>query len=442
MNDKYFKGRYAYLVAILLAASIIIVASAFFTFRNSTNAAADSLKLQSLGIAVSLEAYLKDSKELLVRGNESKRNIFKEIITEGRWEGIAFIALYDRDGLTVLHSNENLIGRQVQDKVIKTVAETGNPVYSYTMLGTEERVFVLNSPFHIQSKELILRLALHTQNVEGIIRQARLQAIGMTAVLAVLWIVGYFLIIASKRSDELINKMAEKERLAVIGEMASVIAHEIRNPLGSIKGFAQYIREQNTEHRAQDIEALDIIVSESHRLEALAEDLLLYAKPIEVKKQEVNIGEIVDEVIASINKTDKAAGVDIKTAIATDIKIISDKDKLKQILMNIIFNSLDAIKDKKQDTEESVSSRGIIEIKAVLQKNSVVLLIKDDGCGMDKDTLDSAFKPFFTTKTRGTGLGLAIANKLIKSIGGAVELESEPNKGTIFKIKLPKNLIK
>lgn len=441
MKDKYFKGKYAYLAAILLAASIIIVASAFFTFRNSTNAAADSLKLQSLGIAVSLEAYLKGSKELLSRSNESKGNIFKKIITEGRWEGIAFIALYSRDGLTVLHSNENLIGRQVQDKVIKTVAETGNPAYSYTVLGTNERVFVLNFPIHIQNKDLILRLALRTHNVEGIIRQARLQSIGMTAVLAVLWVVGYFLIIASRRSDKLINKMAERERLAVIGEMASVIAHEIRNPLGSIKGFAQYIREQNTEHRAQNIEALDIIVSESHRLEALTEDLLLYAKPIEVKKQEVNIGEIIDEVAASINQTDRAAGVDIRTAIPTGIKIISDRDKLKQILMNIVFNSLDAIKNKKQDTEEAISSRGIIEIKAVQQKNAVVLLIKDDGCGMNKNTMDRAFKPFFTTKTRGTGLGLAITNKLIKSIGGTVELESEPKTGTVFKIELPKNLI-
>ncbi len=433
MIDKYFKGRYAYLVVILIAASIIIILSAFFTFRNSTIAAGDSLKLQSLGIAVSLEAYLKDSKELLLRSNESKRNIFKEIITEGRWEGIAFIVLYDKSGLTILHSNENLIGRQVQDKDIKTVAETGNPIYGYTMLGTDERVFVLNTPIHIQNKELILRLALHTHNVEGIIRQARLQATGMTAVLAVLWFVGYFLITASRRSDELRNKMQEMERLAVIGEMASVLAHEIRNPLGSIKGFAQYIKEQNTEHRTKDMESLDIIVSESRRLEALTEDLLLYSKQIEIKTEQINIGEIVDGIVASIIQTDKAAGVDIRTAIPAGLMIVSDKDKLKQILMNIAYNSLDAIKDKKD--------RGIIEIKAEMQKNAVMLSIKDDGCGMDKDTMGNAFKPFFTTKTKGTGLGLAIVNKLAKSIGGAIELESEPNKGTVFKIKLPKKFI-
>lgn len=431
MGDKYFKGRYAYLAIILIAASIIIIISAFFTFRNSTIAVEDSLKLQSLGIAVSLEASFKDSGELNVTSNEfgKRKNIFKDIITEGRWGGIAFIALYDRDGLTILHSNENLIGRQIQDKVIKTVAETGNPVYNYAILGTDERVFVLNSPIHIHNRELILRLALHTHNVEGIIRQARLQVIGMIAVLSVLWIIGYFLIVASRRSDELRNKMEEMERFAMIGEIASVLAHEIRNPLASIKGFAQYIREQNTEHSTKDIEALDIIVSESHRLEALTEDLLLYAKPIEIKTEEINIGEIINEVVTSVNKTDKVAGVDIRIAIPTGLKIISDRDKLKQILMNIIYNSLDAIKDKK--------GRGIIEIKAESKKNAFVLLIKDNGCGMDKGVMDNAFKPFFTTKARGTGLGLAIVDKLVKSIGGRIELQSEPDKGTVFKIELP-----
>ncbi|MCL4536024.1 MAG: ATP-binding protein [Nitrospirae bacterium] len=249
--------------------------------------------------------------------------------------------------------------------------------------------------------------------------------------ITILWVVGYFFIRASRHSDELRMKMAERERLAVIGEMASVLAHEIRNPLGSIKGFAQYLKEQNTDNRTQSTDSLDIIVSESKRLEELTEDLLMYARPIEVGLQEFDIGELVNEIVTAINKSEgNAKRIDMKVFVPSELNIKSDRDKLKQVMMNIIHNSMDA-----------VDSDGIIEIKAENINNKVTMTIKDNGCGMNKETRDNAFKPFFTTKTKGTGLGLAIVDKLTKSIGGEIKMESEPQKGTVFKIVMPKNFI-
>ncbi|MFZ6007978.1 MAG: hypothetical protein ACOYU2_10045, partial [Nitrospirota bacterium] len=236
MHDAHLRGNHSYLIAILVFATVITLISAFLTYKNSRKAAEDSLNLQALGIAVSLETSLNNSDEL-----RKQKNIFKEIITEGRWEGIAFIALYDKNGTTILHSNENLIGRQAQDGNLKKVIDKGIPFHTYITLGTDERVFVLDFPVHVRNSERILRLALHTNPVEGIVRQARLHVLGMFFIIAVLWVVGYFFIRASRHSDELRMKMAERERFAVIGEMASVLAHEIRNPLGSIKGFAQYL---------------------------------------------------------------------------------------------------------------------------------------------------------------------------------------------------------
>ncbi len=424
MHDKYPKGSHIYLIAILIAATIITIISTVLTYKNSLKAAEDFLKLQALGIAVSLEASMS-------KGIAEKENIFRDIITEGRWEGIAFIALYDKNGTTILHSNENLIGRQVKDGFIKAIADTGKPVHNYTKLGTDERVFVLDFPVHIQNTEKILRLALHTYPVEGVIRQARLHVFGMFFVITILWVVGYFFIRASRHSDELRMKMAERERLAVIGEMASVLAHEIRNPLGSIKGFAQYLKEQNTDNRTQSTDSLDIIVSESKRLEELTEDLLMYARPIEVGLQEFDIGELVNEIVTAVNKSEgNAKRIDMKVFVPSELNIKSDRDKLKQVMMNIIHNSMDA-----------VDSDGIIEIKAENINNKVTMTIKDNGCGMNKETRDNAFKPFFTTKTKGTGLGLAIVDKLTKSIGGEIKMESEPQKGTVFKIVMPKNFI-
>lgn len=436
MHDTYLRGNHSYLIAILVFATIITVISAFLTYKNSIKAAEDSLNLQALGIAVSLEASLKDSDELRVKSYELKtqKNIFKDIITEGRWEGIAFIALYDKNGTTILHSNENLIGRQAQDRNFKEVIDEGIPSHTYITLGTDERVFVLDFPVHIRNSEKILRLALHTYPVEGIVRQARLHVFGILLIIAVLWIVGYFFVRASRHSDELRMKMAERERFAVIGEMASVLAHEIRNPLGSIKGFAQYLKEQNTDNRTQGIDSLDIIVSEAKRLEDLTEDLLMYAKPVEVKSEDCNMLELINEVVkamqihkGTVHFSERDCPF-IRVSVLDAIIIKSDSDKLKQILMNILQNAVDA-------------GSKVIDIKAEFMNDKATILISDDGCGMSHEMKENAFKPFFTTKTKGTGLGLAIVDKLAKAIGGEIEMESEPQKGTVFKIVIPKNFI-
>ncbi len=420
MSDKYSNGNRIYLIIILAFATAVTVTSSLLTYRNSINAAEDSLKLQTLGIAVSLEASL--SKTSL-----RSENIFKDIITEGKWEGIAFIALYDKSGTTLLHSNENLIGRQVQNKSIKAAADTGKPVYEYITLGTGERVFAINFPAHIHNSEKILRLTLHTYPAQNIVRQARLQLISISIVILLLWITGYFFIKAVNRSEELRKVIVEKERLAMLGEMASVLAHEIRNPLGSIKGFAQYLSEQDSAKK----ELLDIIVSESKRLERLTDDMLVYARPVELRLEEISLHELINDVVQSLQPThNTSSNIDIKTLVPTDIKVNSDRDKLRQILINIIQNSIDA-----------VNENGIIEIKTEPSDDKITILVSDNGRGMDNETKQRAFKPFFTTKTMGTGLGLAIVDKLIKSISGTIELESEPHKGSTFRITIPRNLI-
>lgn len=233
------KKTHIYLIIILAAASAATLLSTLIIHRNSLMSAEESLKLQAMGIAASLEPSLQTA--------HVKKNIFKEIVTSASWEGIAFIAFYDRSGLTFLHSNENMIGRSIDARDIKRAAYGKKPVFSRMTLGTGEKVFVLDYPIYAQSSVKVLRLALHQYPAQKIIRQARLQAINISALVVVLWVVGFFFIKAVRRADELTAMMAERERLAAIGEMAAVLAHEIRNPLGSIKGFAQYLSEKDTE---------------------------------------------------------------------------------------------------------------------------------------------------------------------------------------------------
>ncbi len=404
-----------YLIIILIVASVATLLSTIIIYRNSLRAAEESLKLQALGIAASLEPSLQPT--------HVKENIFRDIITEASWEGIAFLALYDRSGLTLLHSNENLVGRRIDSPDIKIAADEGRPVFNRMTLGTDEEVFILNYPIHALDAIKVLRLALHPYPAQDIIRQARLQAMSIAVTVIIIWIMGFFFIKAVKRSEQLSAMMAERERLAVIGEMAAVLAHEIRNPLGSIKGFAQYLSEKGTEGKRE----LGIIIDEAGRLERLTEDLLLYARPSEVRAEKFSLLETTDEVMR-VPASDhvKMAAIRINASIPSDIVMISDKEKVKQILSNLLQNSVDA-----------VSEDGVIELGAEHLDDKIIIIVRDNGCGMDAETQSRAFNSFFTSKAKGTGLGLAIVDRLTRELGGQTEIESEPGKGTVVRLTLP-----
>jgi two-component system sensor histidine kinase HydH len=414
--DKKRKKRYSYIVLILAAASLATLVSTAIIYRNSLHAAEESLRLQALGIAASLQPSIQT-----IRGKE---RLFPDIVTEAAWEGIAYIALYDRDGQTLLHSNMELVGRRSDLPDLKAAVNGNRPTSGYVTLGTGENVFALNYPVHFGKTINVLRIALHPYPAEDIIRQARFQAISIMIIVVVLWIIGFFLIRAVKRADELSLIMARKEHLAVIGEMAAVLAHEIRNPIGSIKGFAQYLSEHKTENRAE----LDIIINEASRLERLTEDLLLYARPSEVRVREFRLAELANETLGLFRESDRIKQLNISTAVTMPdtLTISTDREKLKQVLVNLVENAVDA-----------VTKNGSVELWAEKVDNKIIIVVNDDGCGMDDTMKTRAFESFFTTKAKGTGLGLAIVGRLITAIGGEIDMRSAEGKGTRFTISLP-----
>ncbi len=408
--------RNLYFIIPVLLASLIIMVDNIIAFRHAYKLAEDTAKLQTLGIAVSLEAALKeiDSMDYL-----SGRNIFRDIINEAKWEGIAFIALYDKQGKILLHSNHNLIGRVVSDSLLSAVDKGVN--YGYLELGTGEKVFTINMPVHTIASEdaPVLRVAIHTHEMEKIRGGAFIKALAMSVVLVILWLFAWLLWRAIKRNDRLLEAMRERQRLASIGEMAAVLAHEIRNPLGSIKGFAQFMLENTS--KEQHLEALDIIVRESTRLELLTEDLLIYARPMEVKKEYFDIKSLITEVVSGFN--DSSSG--ITTEVSFDIQdgqICSDRDKIRQALLNLLNNAKDAM-DK----------GGAIQVGLSKAEDGFLLTVKDSGTGIDHAIAKEIFKPFFTTKTKGTGLGLAIVKKICEALRGDITFVSNQS-GTEFRL--------
>ncbi|MBF0327897.1 MAG: hypothetical protein HQL10_01935 [Nitrospirae bacterium] len=429
LNDK----PRIYILLLCSIATAVTLISSYLTYMNALSAAKDSLKLQALGIGVSLEAVLKDSYGWVAAG--TKKNIFGEVIADGSQRGIAYIALYNNKGTTLMHSNDRLVGRIVSDNVIAEVAQRGNPFYRQAELATGEEVFIMDFPVHIKSEAFVLRIALHTYPAEAAVRQANLQLVSVAGIIIVLWIAGFLFIRAAERSERLEADLRQKARLAMLGEMASVLAHEIRNPLGSIKGFAQYLIEESENIGSQESlekynkilkEQLGIVVDESGRLEKLTEDLLLYARPVEVRPEEFTLKALVDESVSAMTSQ---GNIDLLISVPEDIRITTDRDKLRQIISNLIQNAADAASDN-----------GILEISAKLSGNKVLISFKDNGCGMNNDIVVKAFDPFFTTKAKGTGLGLTIVGRLTSALSGSIEIQSKTGRGTIVIITLPSKL--
>jgi two-component system, NtrC family, sensor histidine kinase HydH len=413
------RRTHIYVIILLVSASFAILLSTFVIYRNSLGAADESLRLQALGIAASLEPSLQTIK--------GKELFFSEINTSAAWEGIAYIALYDKTGLTLLHSNETLIGRVFDLREIRDVAEQNKPVMGYMTLMTGEEVFVMNYPIAVKDSVNVLRIALHPYPAQDIIRQARFQAVSVSLIVVFIWMIGFFLVRAVRRSDELTVMMAEKERLAAIGEMAAVLAHEIRNPLGSIKGFAQYL----AEGRQGGNEELNVIINEAVRLERLTEDLLMYARPSEPKITEFVLAGLINEVIfhSRASHLVRQNSIHLTSSVSEDLAISTDRGMLRQILSNIIQNAI-----------EAAGNGGIVGIAGVQADDSVSIAISDNGCGMDEETLGRAFDSFFTTKARGVGLGLAIVGRLVTALDGKIDIQSRVGHGTVITIAFPVKL--
>lgn len=408
-----------FIIVIISVSISVTLFSTWFSYRNALSSSEDFLKAQALVIAASLE------NTIIKYGTDE--NIFSGIITGGKWQGIAFLALYDTTGLTILHSNQNLIDKRIDRSLIRETADNGEIRYSRATLGTGETVFLLDFPVHSGKALMVLRIALHTYPSLEIVRQERLHLLSILVIVLILGLITFYFLILSRKKQDLEKALFEKEKLSVIGEMASVLAHEIRNPLGSIKGFTQYLKEQSAGSKPQDKELtetyLGIIISESRRIERLTEDLLVYARQDDLMIEKFDLAGLINEVLSSLSVPES---ISIIREIPDRITISSDKNKLRQTLTNLIQNASDAI-----------AETGEIGITAKDQGNSIMLTVSDNGTGVPDNEISKIFKPFFTTKTKGTGLGLAIVERYVKALGGEITVESASGKGSVFRIIIP-----
>jgi two-component system sensor histidine kinase HydH len=233
---------------------------------------------------------------------------------------------------------------------------------------------------------------------------------------------------------ELEEEVIKREKLAAIGNLAAGVAHEIRNPLSSIKGyatyFAEYFAEDTNEHKAAQI-----MVQEAERLNRVVGELLGVSRPTDIKKSEIPIDTVLDSCADLLQADLKQSGIVLK--ITGRGKIVNiDPDRIKQAILNICLNALEAIRDEKQKGQNTKQYCMSIDVTE-LEKNFCIT-IKDNGPGIDKDLVTRIFDPYFTTKSEGTGLGLSNVRKILEAHGGSIEVESEKGVGTVFSLYVPK----
>lgn len=224
------------------------------------------------------------------------------------------------------------------------------------------------------------------------------------------------------------KELVKKEKLAALGEMAATVAHEIRNPLTSVRGFAQRIaRKYSNLGDSRLGEYTEIIIEEVDRLNKFIKDVLDFARRAKPDFQYVNLNILLSEILNLMR--DELTEQSIVVVPDLDMKlknIVADETLLKQVFLNILQNSRQAMKQG-----------GILMIRTQNSPNEVRLRIADDGSGISREILQRIWTPFYTTKVQGTGLGLALVMRIIDDHHGRVTIRSRPGKGTIVDIHFP-----
>ena len=226
------------------------------------------------------------------------------------------------------------------------------------------------------------------------------------------------------------EQLIESEKLASIGKLISGVAHEVRNPLFGISATVRALA--NELEGKQEIKPfLDIIMSETARLNRLMEDLLSYSRPARIDKNPSDLAEVVREVIEHFKLVPGARDADIRFLESDRVPPINvDRNGIKQVLLNLFENGM-------QHAGESPEVSVFLEYLSFSSPPEIHLVVKDNGAGIHPDVLPRVFDPFFTTRSRGTGLGLSIVRKVIHDHGGRISVESHPGIGTTFRITLP-----
>ncbi len=227
------------------------------------------------------------------------------------------------------------------------------------------------------------------------------------------------------------EELQRSERLAAVGQLAAGLAHEIRNPLASLWGSMELLRDELPELRPEQKQLLEIVERETARLNALLEDFLSYARPGSARRERVSLCELLTEIrdLACCN-------VELRTRVdldlAPDLYLLGDPTQLRSVFWNLVLNAMQA-----EPVDGRVRIRAALEAGGRDSGRSLLVEVEDRGQGIQNALLERIFEPFFTTRPKGSGLGLATVHRLVELHGGSLAVESAEGAGTTVRVSLP-----
>jgi two-component system sensor histidine kinase HydH len=240
---------------------------------------------------------------------------------------------------------------------------------------------------------------------------------------------GYIILFKDLTEVRALRREIERSRrLASVGSLAAGVAHEIRNPLSSIKGFATYFKERY-EHVPKDRETAGIMIQEVDRLNRVVSQLLEFARPVKVSPLRTSVQQLIDDSVKLVRQQAQERQITIRNSTSSQMDaVFVDPDRINQVLLNLYLNAI-----------ESMDAGGelVIQISHRKEEEDIEIQVSDTGGGIPKEDLTKIFDPYYTTKSTGTGLGLAIAHNIVEAMGGSITVVSQKGKGTTFTIRVP-----
>ena len=287
----------------------------------------------------------------------------------------------------------------------------------------------------LDERRLSLVVVLDPERFNAVVRRQMWQILALTASLLLVGLGGWLSLIAvqglrgsQERLGRLEQELRRHERLAALGKMAAGVAHELRNPLSSIKGLALILKEKLPEKYREDGTA-DLLIQEVGRLNRVIGDLLAYARPPHLEKTRISLNVTARHAVELMRPDAGAMGVAVEFSEAAEAMVDADQDKLSQVLLNLLMNAMQAM--------EKVEGDRRIDVAVAVEGKRAKLTVADTGCGIASENLPKIFDPYFTTKSTGTGLGLALSAKIIEEHGGGIVADSELGCGTRIECFLP-----
>jgi two-component system sensor histidine kinase HydH len=399
----------------LVFSSSAIIYSTARNFQAAKLLADQSLENTALALSSTAEFSLRHEQS---KTESDIREIFSDRV-------VAYALIADGQGKILFHTNPERIGSSLASEEMVSFRTSGKISGRRIILGTGLPAYEFNYPLHLAGGATQwLRIILHTTPADRIISDARGMWWAASFVLVMLWTIGILFERVLTRSMKLREELDRKRHLALIGQMTALLAHEIRNALGSIKGYAQ-LADEKTAPQDPRKTAMASVLQGTARIEFLVQELLQFSREESYQLERIDVVELIKNAVQSSVSGWKGSWT---LNDSPPVFVTADEEKLRRVFVNGIRNAVQAM-----------GENGSLHVSVHDKGRRIQVRIEDTGPGIPAEQKPLLFTPFHTTKTDGTGLGLAYSRKVMEGMKGKIGLDNRQHeRGAVLTIYIPK----